>query len=242
MRFLATVTALCGVASAHFQVLYPTALKTTEADEGTGPCGGATIDLTKDLVDFHVDGEAIALKLTHPQGKWLFRVTTDPAAKTGWEEIAPIVQQSGLGNYCNKQVKVPSKYVGKAGIVSVVSKAVDGMLYQVRTNNFQRNCETRLTWPQCIAANFVKGSQDPPSLCTNTSSAQFAFDSDSDLTALVGNQTTGSTGSSTSATTSSPAKTSSPSAAAGLKVPMIGSTMGSAFAATFFVVVGAMML
>lgn len=138
MRFLATVAALCGIASAHFQVVYPTALKTNEDNEATGPCGGATIDLTKDLVDFHVDGEAIALKLTHPQGTWLFRVTTDPAAKDNWVEIAPLVQQSGLGNYCNKQVKVPSSYVGKKGIVSVVSKAVDGMLYQVRTNESRR--------------------------------------------------------------------------------------------------------
>lgn len=131
MRSILALTALCGLASAHFEIVYPKPIASEEKNEGTGPCGGVVPDLTKDLVDFHVDGEAIALKLTHPQSSWLFRATTDATAQSGWEEIYPIVQQSGLGAYCNPQVKIPSSWVGKKGVVSVVSKAVDGLLFQV---------------------------------------------------------------------------------------------------------------
>lgn len=131
MKSFALLSALCGLGSAHFLLNFPKSIGFDDSNEGNAPCGGFTPDLSKDLVDFHVGGDAISVKLTHPQGNWLFRVTTDEKAESGWEQIFPIVQQSGLGDFCQPQVTVPSKYAGKKGVLSVVSSATDGLLYQV---------------------------------------------------------------------------------------------------------------
>lgn len=131
MRAFVLLSALIGFSAAHFELVYPESIGFSDDDEDKSPCGGFTPDLTKDLVDFHVGGEAIALRLTHTQSNWLFRVTTDEKAESGWEQIFPIVQQSGLGDFCEPAVTVPESYVGKKGVVSIVSSAVDGLLYQV---------------------------------------------------------------------------------------------------------------
>ncbi|SCO82932.1 uncharacterized protein FRV6_07145 [Fusarium oxysporum] len=167
---LLSTALLCGISLAHFEVKYPDSIGFKDDDEDKSPCGGFTPDLSKDkLVDFHVGGEAIALRSTHQQGNWLFRVTLNEKADGDWEQVFPIVQQSGLGDFCQPQVTVPEKYAGKKGWVNVVSSAVDGLLYQ------------------CIAANFVKGKADPPSDCKNATSVKASFVNDDKLSALVGN-------------------------------------------------------
>ncbi|MCQ6512840.1 hypothetical protein NPN18_24035, partial [Vibrio parahaemolyticus] len=94
-----------------------------------------------------------------PQSKWLFRVTTDPSDEKKWEQIYPIVLQSGLGDFCLPQLTVPEKYAGKKGVLSIVSSAVDGLLYQ------------------CSSVNFVTGSKEKPKECTNaTLTASFSSD------------------------------------------------------------------
>lgn len=133
MKSFALLSALCGMTSAHFLLNYPKSIGFDDDKEGTGPCGGFSPDFaSKDVVDFHVGGDAVAMKLTHPQGNWLIRVTTDEKGESGWEQVFPIVQQSGLGDFCEPQVTIPSKYSGKKGVLSIVSSAVDGLLFQVR--------------------------------------------------------------------------------------------------------------
>ncbi|RSL85892.1 hypothetical protein CEP51_003093 [Fusarium floridanum] len=209
---LLSAAALCGISLAHFELKYPDSIGFKDDDEDKAPCGGFTPDLSKaDLVDFHVSGEAIAVRSTHQQGNWLFRVTTDEKADGDWEQLFPIVQQSGLGDFCQPQVTVPEKYVGKKGWVNVVSSAVDGLLYQ------------------CIAANFVKGKAEPPSECRNASSVKAYFTDDEALSALVGDSSNSSseTGSATgSATSSAASSTESADAAAALQA---WSTSGAGF-------------
>ncbi|RTE80465.1 hypothetical protein BHE90_005031 [Fusarium euwallaceae] len=209
---LLSAAALCGISLAHFELKYPDSIGFKDDDEDKAPCGGFTPDLSKaDLVDFHVGGEAIAVRSTHQQGNWLFRVTTDEKADGDWEQLFPIVQQSGLGDFCQPQVTVPEKYVGKKGWVNVVSSAVDGLLYQ------------------CIAANFVKGKAEPPSECRNASSVKAYFTDDEALSALVGDSSNSSseTGSASgSATSSAASSTESADAAAALQA---WSTSGAGF-------------
>ena len=133
MRSTLLLSALCGLSTAHFVMLSPESIGFSDDDESTAPCGGFTPDLDKDTaVDFHVGGEALAMKLTHPEAHWLFRATTDAEAKTGWEQLFPIVQQTGIGEFCEPAVTVADSWVGKKGVVSVVSGSEDGQLYQVR--------------------------------------------------------------------------------------------------------------
>ncbi|KAF4968373.1 hypothetical protein FSARC_4170 [Fusarium sarcochroum] len=190
---LLSTAALCSLSLAHFEVKYPDTIGFKDDDEDKSPCGGFTPSLSKDkLVDFHVGGEAIALRSTHQQGNWLFRVTLDEKADGDWEQVFPIVQQSGLGDFCQPQITVPEKYVGKKGWVNIVSSAVDGLLYQ------------------CIAANFVKGKADAPSECKNASSVRASFTDDKALSALVGDDSdSDSSSASSTATTSNTASAAS---------------------------------
>ncbi|KAJ6786657.1 hypothetical protein PWT90_03597 [Aphanocladium album] len=202
MRAFTTIAALAGLASAHFQLKYPPTIGFDDEKEPNAPCGGFTPDLSaSNLPDFHAEGDAVAVRLSHPQSKWLFRVTTDPSDDKSWEQIYPIVEQSGLGDFCLPQLTVPEKYVGSKGVISIVSSAVDGLLYQ------------------CSAVNFVKGTQKAPSECKNAT-IQVSFTSDSTLDGMVGgngglggsgsNSSATKTGGAASTTSSSPSSTSSP--------------------------------
>ncbi|KOS22221.1 Uncharacterized protein ESCO_001534 [Escovopsis weberi] len=195
MRSSLVSLGLASLASAHFLVTSPASIGFDEKVEGNAPCGGFQPDLSNSsqLVDFHAGGDAIALRLTHTQATWLFRVTDDPTAQSGWEQVFPIVMQSGLGDFCEPQITIPDKFVGKKGVIGVAVNAPDGILYQ------------------CISANFVEGvNSKAPSACKN-SSIKVDFSSDPQLTALLGS---GGSGSSSSSNSSSPSSTkgSAPSA------------------------------
>ncbi|PHH91843.1 hypothetical protein CDD83_10093 [Cordyceps sp. RAO-2017] len=206
-NFFRALSALCfGLGTAHFQLRHPQAIGSGQEEEETAPCGGATPDFSgaAKLVDFHVGGEALAMRLTHQQSNWLFRATTDQKAESGWEQLFPIVMQSGLGDFCEPSVAAPSTFAGKKGVVSVVSSAVDGLLYQ------------------CVAVNFVQGSANrAPPECKNSSSVQASFVNDDKLSALVGKQASVSASSSRSSTAPSAAATST-SAAASNRQPTTG--------------------
>ncbi|KAF5640560.1 gpi anchored protein [Fusarium sp. NRRL 52700] len=197
---LLSTALLYGVSLAHFELKYPESIGFKDDNEGESPCGGFTPDLSKDkLVDFHVGGEAIAVLSTHQQGNWLFRVTLNEKADGDWEQVFPIVQQSGLGAFCEPQVTVPESYAGKKGWVNVVNNAVDGLLYQ------------------CIAANFVKGKADPPSDCKNATSVKASFVDDSKLSALVSNDSKSDSSSSTGTASGTATGTGTGSAASATK-------------------------
>ena len=49
-----------------------------------------------------------------------------------WTALLPAVEQTGLGDFCEKQVTVPEGWAGKKGVIGVVQDAPDGVLYQVR--------------------------------------------------------------------------------------------------------------
>lgn len=118
----------------HFTLQYPPPVGPFNDDtEGTGPCGGLDPTFT-DVTDFHVGGDAIAVRSTHPQANWWFRATLDKTAQGNWTNLAPEVAQVGLGDFCQQALIVPSSYVGKQGVVQIIQDAVDGALYQVRSS------------------------------------------------------------------------------------------------------------
>lgn len=130
---LATALLVAARANAHFTVQYPTTVGAfKDDDEDKDPCGGYSPDIaTIETVDFHVGGDAVATKSTHPQTNWLYRITFDDLAKNNWTQVYGIVQQSGPGDYCTKDITVPADYVGKKAILSIVGSGIDGVLYQV---------------------------------------------------------------------------------------------------------------
>ena len=123
---------LVGQSTAHFLLHYPPTIGFDDDLESTPPCGSFTVDFSKDNVtDFHVNGDAIAVTSIHPAATWLFRATLDQTASGNWTSLLPAVQQTGLGNYCETGVKVPSTWAGSKGVIGIVQDAPDGILYQV---------------------------------------------------------------------------------------------------------------
>ncbi|KAI1384371.1 uncharacterized protein F4822DRAFT_432919 [Hypoxylon trugodes] len=190
--FATAMLLLAGGIQAHFTVQYPEVVGVFDDDkEGTAPCGGYNPDITKvAITDFHVDGDYIATTLTHPEGDWLYRVTTDPGANGNWTKIFPIFKQDGAGKYCAPQVTVPQDFVGKKGYLGIVSKAVDGKLYQ------------------CAGVNFVKGKITAASQnCTNGTGVTATYTTDDALTAELGTPSPSSSEHATSGGVSSKGET-----------------------------------
>ena len=129
----ALALALAPAVGAHFTVTYPPTIGAFKDDsEGSAPCGGYTPNLaTNKAADFHVGGDAIATVSSHPQGTWLYRMTTDNAGAGNWTQIYPITAQYGLGPFCPNKIAVGDKWIGTKAVLSVVNSAVDGLLYQV---------------------------------------------------------------------------------------------------------------
>lgn len=133
----ATLALTCSVVRGHFELTYPSPVgELNEDDESTGPCGGYTPDLeTIETTDFHVGGDSIAVSTSHPQAYWLYRFTFDNNATASpaenWTQTYPIVLQEGINSFCQPDVTIPEKYIGRKAVLGVVGKASDGMLYQV---------------------------------------------------------------------------------------------------------------
>ncbi|RFU28906.1 hypothetical protein B7463_g7415, partial [Scytalidium lignicola] len=187
---------------AHFLLHSPATVGFDDDKEGTAPCGGFSVDFSKDNVsNFHVGGDAIALTSTHLQSTWLFRATLDKTRATNWTDLLPAVLQSGLGAYCQKTVIVPASWAGSKGVIGIVQDAPDGLLYQ------------------CSAVNFVAGTFAPPSVCTNATGLTASFTTDTTLSSLpaIASATAPPSVQSSPSGTSASSSTSKPSAATSLQ-------------------------
>ncbi|KAI0006885.1 hypothetical protein F4779DRAFT_620145 [Xylariaceae sp. FL0662B] len=202
-------------AHAHFQVQYPPTVGVFDEDkEGSAPCGGYTPDISQlNTTDFHVGGDSVVTKLTHPQANWLYRITitngTIPATGANWTEIYPLVKQDGAGVFCLPQVTVPPEFVGQKAFLSIVASALDGLLYQ------------------CAAVHFVEGTGTKPSECTN-GTVTGSFTNDSALTPLVGD----------SVAASSESPTSTPNAGVSTMPPAFKGNLGALLTTTLMVFLG----
>src|SRR5215469_15160158 len=130
------LAALVSQSSAHFLLNYPPTIGFQDDLEETAPCGSFTVDFSNDnLTDFYVGGSEVAVTTVHPQANWLFRATLGSNQHTNnWTQLMPIIQQTGLGIFCEPAVTVPPSWAGQQGILSIVQDGPDGILYQVSLN------------------------------------------------------------------------------------------------------------
>jgi hypothetical protein len=200
------LAALVFQSSAHFLLNYPPTIGFDDHLESTAPCGSFTVDFSTDnLTNFYVGGSEVSVTSVHPQANWLFRATLGSnQSTTNWTQLMPIVQQTGLGNFCEPAVAVPGSWADQQGILSVVQKGPDGILYQVSWN--QQWLSTRnLDLFQCAAVNFVAGTGTPNQDCTNVTGLTAVFTTDPDLESVANGTNSTATTTSTSTGTSSTA-------------------------------------
>jgi hypothetical protein len=133
LRLVAGLATLSATAHAHFKLLEPSPIHSFDEDlEPNAPCGGFTPNFSTDSVtDFHVGGDAVMTLLAHPQATFLYRGTLDQTGNSGWTQLFPMIQQTGLGDMCELQIPAPANWAGKKGLISVVCDSPDGILYQV---------------------------------------------------------------------------------------------------------------
>jgi hypothetical protein len=127
------LAALVSQSSAHFLLNYPPTIGFADDLESTAPCGSFTVDFsTNNLTNFYVGGSEVSVTSVHPQAYWLFRATLGSNQSTNnWTQLMPIVQQTGLGKFCEPAVPAPGSWADQRGILSVMQHGPDGILYQV---------------------------------------------------------------------------------------------------------------
>ncbi|KAK0125325.1 hypothetical protein ONS96_009176 [Cadophora gregata f. sp. sojae] len=194
--------------SAHFLLNYPETIGFDDDSESTAPCGSFTVDFSTDnITEFHVAGDTIALRSTHPDTKWLFRATVGTADSGNWTALSPVIQQSSLGSFCRKDITVPESFVGQNGTIGVAANGPDGVLYQ------------------CAAVSFVAGAATGvPSTCSNSSGATGSYTSDPVLAALLTTSTT-----TDNTTSTEPSSTSGTSAATSSSAANANALLGSSY-------------
>lgn len=124
----------------------------------------------------------------------------------------PIVSTAGVGEFCLDSLSAPSSFEGKAGIIQVIDKAVDGMLYQVSRLKDRRSPRCRkANGFQCAPVNFVSGSNDTVGgNCKNVTGFSATWTSMMDFESSTSDaSTTGASGTMTMSTASSTASASS---------------------------------
>ena len=126
---LIAIYALC--ASAHFILRYPKSLGFNDDTESTSPCGGFDVTFNSSDDSVPVGGFPVSMLSTHPAANWLFRATLDQKAPFNWTNLLPVVEETGLGQFCLPAIKAPSDFTGKPGVIQVIQQGPDGILYQV---------------------------------------------------------------------------------------------------------------
>ncbi|KAL2075688.1 hypothetical protein VTL71DRAFT_631 [Oculimacula yallundae] len=177
--------------SAHFTLQYPATVGFNDDLESTAPCGSFSVDFsTNTITNFHVGGDVLAMRSSHPDTKWLFRATIGTPVTGNFTTVSQVIQQSNIGTFCRSDITVPESFVGQNGTIGIAANGPDGILYQ------------------CAAVSFVAGaSTTVQSACTNSSGVAGSYIEDSTLAALP--KSYPSTTSPDATTSSSPAKSSS---------------------------------
>ncbi|KAM0334483.1 hypothetical protein ACHAQA_001512 [Verticillium albo-atrum] len=186
---LLTTAALALTTSAHFTIEAPDSHigGSDTARQDLGPCGGHTPSSSDDSVDFHVGGDAIALVDLHAQSDWLIRATlnTTDFDNAEWTQLHHIYRTTGYGASCQPDVVAPEGWAGNRGIINIIGSATDGILYA------------------CATVEFVEGTGSENSKCKNGTDVTVTSSDNSELSALLNENSASSSSSPTAEASSS---------------------------------------
>ncbi len=80
-----------------------------------------------------------SLLVAHDVSQFSFRGTLLTWPPYNFTELVPLVNTTGASNFCLKDLRAPKEWEGFAGLLQVVEKSSDGILYQVGGSSF-RTC------------------------------------------------------------------------------------------------------
>ena len=93
-----------------------------------------TID--NSTADVQVDRFAISIQNTHPAAEWSFLGTLNTEPPFNFTELVPVVDTTGIGEFCLDRLSAPSEWAGQSGVIQVIDRSPDGKLYQVSASRF----------------------------------------------------------------------------------------------------------
>jgi len=119
------------VIQSHFILTYPGSLGFDDDTEAQSPCGGSAISFNDTNPTIQGNSFPVAVMSTHPAANWLYRATLSKEAPFNWTNLLPVVDETGLGNFCLQELSAPAEFIGQSGLLQVIQQGPDGMLYQV---------------------------------------------------------------------------------------------------------------
>ena len=122
---------LASLSSAHFVLHWPPTAGFDDQQQTASPCDGFMPMVNSSSPNITVDRFAIMIQNLHAFSEWGFRGTIDTMAPYDFTPIVPIVNTTGIGDFCLDHIRAPSNWAGNPGIIQVVDNARDGVLYQV---------------------------------------------------------------------------------------------------------------
>jgi hypothetical protein len=127
-----TIALFVTQARGGFQMNYPESAGYNTLTEPNAPCGGAVVNIQKSNMTFwDVRGGSIYLTTEYIVTDYLFRATLDANLTDGWVNLLPVLQQNGIGDFCQPSVAVPDSFDGQTGILQVIANSTNGFFYQV---------------------------------------------------------------------------------------------------------------
>ncbi|KAK3674429.1 hypothetical protein LTR78_005515 [Recurvomyces mirabilis] len=212
------------LSSAHFILHWPPTAGFIDDSEPTLPCGGAVVTVNSSSPEIQINQFAIQVQNTHPQGQWQIRATTDTQEPYNFTTIVPIVNTTGIGDFCLNFMSAPAGFAGKGGVIQVIDNSADGFLYQCAPVNFIIGSNTTLG-PTCSNATGFSA------VFTNQQSFQDAADPSASASMPASSGTMTSMPGMTSATASSApsgaaSAAASSSSAAGAMVTGVSEVLG----------------
>lgn len=131
---LLTLLALPLLASAHFELQFPTARGGDDTNQATFPCGG--YEQTQNRTPVSLTSVAVAVELGHTEN--LFQVALAIGNDVGDSFntiILPTIQEFGPGEFCIAAIPIPADLnitEGTNGTIQVITNSHDGSgLYNV---------------------------------------------------------------------------------------------------------------
>ncbi|KAI9697455.1 MAG: hypothetical protein M1836_004733 [Candelina mexicana] len=123
---LTIILTLTPLISAHFHLNYPVARGYVEDTLAQFPCGGQN-SVSNNRTSWPVAGGPVALRMGHSMSavQVLLALGNDPGSNFNIT-LMPIFQEQGLGDFCMKNVMVPSSLNVKDGMNATIQVITNG--------------------------------------------------------------------------------------------------------------------
>lgn len=82
------------------------------------------------VTSWPISGGNVGILTVHPNVTWEFNAALLKNL-TLWTSLTPVLNQTGVGEFCEPQIPAKKEWIGQDGVLQVVQHGPEGALYQV---------------------------------------------------------------------------------------------------------------